>query len=258
MIFVVGIGPGGEQYFTARAEEAIARAEVVVGYSYYIDLLGDRVKDKEIVSTGMTREIDRCRSAVELAMEGRDVAVVSTGDAGVYGMAGLVLELLEAHDPEGGVEVEIVPGVTAASAAASVLGAPLMTDFAVISLSDLLTPWEVIEKRLEGAAHGDFVVALYNPRSKKRITHLERACEILTRGRNDKLPVGIVRNALREGQEVTLTTLGEAPGCEVDMMSIVIVGNTATRRVGQRLVTARGYPVEGERASKDDDKGVAG
>jgi precorrin-3B C17-methyltransferase len=244
MIFVVGIGPGGSEHFTGRAVEAIKRADTVVGYTYYIDLLGELVEGKKIVSTGMTREIDRCKSAVELALAGRDVAVVSTGDAGVYGMAGLVLELLEAHDPEGTVEVEVVPGVTAASAAASVLGAPLMTDFAVISLSDLLTPWEVIEKRLEGAAHGDFVVAIYNPRSKKRVTHLNRACEILGRNRSGDIPVGIVRNALREGQQVILTTLAEAAQCEVDMMSVVIVGNSATRRVNSRMVTPRGYPLD--------------
>jgi precorrin-3B C17-methyltransferase len=244
MIFVVGIGPGGEQYFTGRAVEAIEKSDTVVGYTYYIDLLGSRVEGKEVVSTGMTREIDRCQKAVELALEGRDVAVVSTGDAGVYGMAGLVLELLEKHDPEGAVEVEVVPGVTAASAAASVLGAPLMTDFAVISLSDLLTPWGVIEKRLEGAAHGDFVVAIYNPRSKKRVNHLNRACKILMQKRSGDTPVGIVRNALREGQEVTLTTLAEAPQCEVDMMSVVIVGNSVTRRIDSRLVTPRGYPLD--------------
>jgi precorrin-3B C17-methyltransferase len=196
--------------------------------------------------------VERCRRAVELALEGRRVAVVSTGDPGVYGMAGLVIELLAAADPDGRVGVEIVPGVSAVGAAASVLGAPLMTDFAVISLSDLLTPWKVIERRLEGAGLGDFVVALYNPRSRKRTDHLDRACGILLRHRPPETPVGIVRNALREGQEVTLTTLGAAAGCEVDMMSVVIVGNGATRLISRPgrglLVTARGYDVSEEKS----------
>jgi precorrin-3B C17-methyltransferase len=156
-------------------------------------------------------------------------------------MAGLVLELLGKDDPGGRVEVEVIPGVSAVHAAASLLGAPLMTDFAVVSLSDLLTPWELIRRSLEGAGAGDFVVALYNPRSRKRVRHLEEACEILLRHRPPETPAGIVRNALRPGQEVTLTTLAEVPAQAVDMMSVVLVGNSSTRRLGQWIVTPRGY-----------------
>ncbi len=244
MLFVVGIGPGGRDHMTLRALEAVESAQVVVGYTKYIDLLGDLASDKEVVATGMTRETERCRAAVEAALAGRRVAVVCTGDPGVYAMAGLVLELLERLDPGGSVPVEIVPGVTAVSAAASLLGAPLMTDFAVVSLSDLLTPWEAIERRLEAAAAADFVVALYNPRSRKRVRHLERACEILASHRGPDTPAGIVRHALRPGQEVRLTTLGEVPGEAVDMMSVVIVGNRSTRRWRDWLITPRGYPLD--------------
>ncbi len=243
-LFVVGIGPGGRAHTTGRALEAIAAADTVVGYTLYIDLLGDLVAGKEVVSTGMTREVDRCRAAVARALDGRTVAVVSTGDAGVYGMAGLVLELLAEADPAGAVPVEIVPGVSAVHAAASLLGAPLMTDFAVISLSDLLTPWETIERRLEAAGTGDFVVALYNPRSRKRVGHLARACEILGRHRAPDTPAGVVRNALRDGASVVRTTLAELPSCSVDMMSVVVVGSRATRRLGRWIVTPRGYPLD--------------
>lgn len=241
LIEVVGIGPGGREHITARAAQALAAADVVVGYTFYLELVAELVAGKETVSTGMMREIDRCQKAIELALSGKRVAVVSTGDPGVYGMAGLVLELLEKLDPEGHVEVEVIPGVGAASAAASVLGAPLMSDYAVISLSDLLTPWETIEKRLNAAGLGDFVVAIYNPRSKKRRDHLTRAAEILMRHRSPATPVGIVRNALREGMEVLTTTLGEAAAQEVDMMSVVIVGNSSTRLLRGKIVTPRGY-----------------
>ena len=248
MLFIVGIGPGGRDHMTLRALEAIGAADVVVGYTRYIELLEGLLERKEVVSTGMTREVDRCRAAVEHALEGRCVAVVSTGDPGVYGMAGLVLELLERMDPEGAVPVEIVPGVTAVSAAASLLGAPLMTDFAVVSLSDLLTPWDVIQARLEAAASADFVVALYNPRSRRRVRHLEEACRILLRHRPPDTPAGIVRHALRPGQEVVGTTLARVPECEVDMMSVVLVGNRSTRAWRNWLVTPRGYPLGGDPA----------
>lgn len=243
MIYVVGIGPGGLDHLTARARAALEGSEVIVGYTYYLELIEEFIRGKERVSTGMTREVDRCTKAVELALSGRSVSVVSTGDPGVYGMAGLVLELLAARDRDGTVKVEIVPGITAAGAAASVLGAPLMADFVVISLSDLLTPWERIEKRLKAAAEGDFVVALYNPRSTKRIAHLTRALEILGAHLPSETPVGIVRNALREGEEKILCTLATAAAQEVDMMSIVIVGNSMTRVLNNRMVTPRGYGV---------------
>jgi len=251
MLFIVGIGPGGRPHMTGRALEAIAAAEVVVGYTLYIEMLGELVAGKTVVSTGMTREVDRCAEAVRLALAGRAVAVVSTGDPGVYGMAGLVLELLAETDPAGQVAVELVPGVSAVHAAASLLGAPLMTDFAVISLSDLLTPWATIRQRLEGAGAGDFVVALYNPRSKKRVTHLEEACTILARHRPGTTPAGVVRNALRDGQQVELTTLTALPTCAVDMMSVVVIGNSTTRLLQGRLVTPRGYRLGRAPAPRD-------
>jgi precorrin-3B C17-methyltransferase len=246
VLFVVGIGPGGRSHLTQRALEALEASEVVVGYTLYVDLIRDLLAGKEVVSTGMTREVERCRAAVDLALAGRSVAVVSTGDPGVYGMAGLVLELLAEADPEGRVGVEVVPGVSAVHAAASRLGAPLMTDFAVVSLSDLLTPWDAIRRRLEAAAAADFVVALYNPRSRKRVRHLEEACEILLAHRPADTPAGVVRNALRRGEEVHLTTLALVPAAAVDMMSVVIVGNASTKRLGGWIVTPRGYHLSEE------------
>jgi adenosylcobyric acid synthase len=240
---------------TYEAREAIESADTVVGYKTYLDLIEPLLTGKEVVSSGMTREVERCREALRLAAEGQTVALVSSGDAGVYGMAGLVLELVGAGpcacpDRKGGhggpplqdIEVVIVPGVSAVQAAAAVLGAPLMHDFAVISLSDLLTPWHLIEKRLEAAAAADFVVALYNPRSKGRVRHIERAQELLLSSRVPETPVGIVRNACRDGQEKILSTLAEIPMESIDMFSLVIVGNSATYVDGHgRMVTPRGY-----------------
>jgi adenosylcobyric acid synthase len=223
---------------TYEAREAIESADTVVGYQTYLDLIKPLLTGKEVVSSGMTREVERCREALRLAGEGRTVALVSSGDAGVYGMAGLVLEL----SPSENIEVVIVPGVSAVQAAAAVLGAPLMHDFAVISLSDLLTPWELIENRLTAVAAADFVVALYNPRSKGRARHIQRAQELLLASRSPQTPVGIVRNACRDGQEKILSTLAEMPLESIDMFSLVIVGNSATYVDGQqRMVTPRGY-----------------
>ena len=244
MITIVGIGPGGREHMTGAALDALSRAETIVGYSFYIGLLGSLADGKKVVSTGMTRETERCEKAVELALAGEDVAVVSTGDPGVYGMAGLVLEILEKRDPGGTVEAEVVPGLSAANAAASVLGAPLMSDYAVVSLSDLMTPWVIIEKRLKAAATGDFVTALYNPRSRKRRDHFDRAAAILGTALPPSTPVGIVRNALREGQESVITTLSSAGEADIDMMSVVIVGNSLTRIINGRMVTPRGYGLE--------------
>jgi len=209
-LYVVGLGPGNLKNMTYEAREAIESADTVVGYQTYLDLIKPLLSGKEVVSSGMTREVERCREALRLAAEGRTVALVSSGDAGVYGMAGLVLELVGAGpcacpDQKGGhggpplqdIEVVIVPGISAVQAAAAVLGAPLMHDFAVISLSDLLTPWELIEKRLSAAAAADFVIALYNPRSKSRVRHIQRAQELLLACRSPQTPVGIVRNACR-------------------------------------------------------------
>ncbi|MRR56412.1 MAG: cobyric acid synthase, partial [Deltaproteobacteria bacterium] len=233
--------------------EAIESADTVVGYQTYLDLIKPLLTGKEVVSSGMTREVERCREALRLAAEGRTVALVSSGDSGVYGMAGLVLEL----SPPENIEVVIVPGVSAVQAAAAVLGAPLMHDFAVISLSDLLTPWELIEKRLTAAAAADFVVALYNPRSKGRVRHIERARELLLASRSPQTPVGIVRNACREGEEKILSTLAEMPLDSIDMFSLVIIGNSATYVDGQmRMVTPRGYSVRSEESGEKSENNV--
>ncbi len=253
-LYVVGIGPGDPNHMTFEAREAIAAADAVVGYQTYLDLVTPLLAGKEVVSSGMMREVERCEQALALAASGKTVALVSGGDAGIYGMAGLVFELVGAGpcacpDPgtHGGVplrdvEIVIVPGVSAVQAAAAVLGAPLMHDFAVISLSDLLTPWEAIERRLAAAAAADFVVALYNPRSKGRVRHLEIAREILLAVRPAATPVGIVRNACRAGEKRVVTTLADMLGHEVDMFSIVIIGNAATFVDGEgRMVTPRGY-----------------
>jgi adenosylcobyric acid synthase len=245
-LFVVGIGPGGYPHITPAARDAIEAAEVVVGYRTYLDFIPDLLRGKELVSTGMTREVERCRQALDIAAAGRTTALVSSGDAGVYGMAGLVLELVSSG-LWGPVEIEIVPGISAVQAAAARLGAPLMHDFAVVSLSDLLTPWESIRRRLEAAASADFVVALYNPKSRGRIIQLSEARQILLRHRSPETPVGIVRNACRDGEEVTIATLGELPEEKVDMMSIVLVGNSSTLLDNcGRMVTPRGYKIRSQ------------
>jgi adenosylcobyric acid synthase len=238
---VVGIGPGGLNHMTFEANEAIEFSQVVVGYQTYLEFIKPLLVGKEILSSGMMREVERCREALGLAASGKKVALVSSGDAGVYGMAGLVLELA-AEEEFKGVEIAVVPGVSAVQAAASVLGAPLMHDFSVISLSDLLTPWEVITRRLRAAASADFVVALYNPKSKGRVRQIEEARAILCASRPDSTPVGIVRHACREGEEKIVTTLGEMLDHDIDMFSIVIIGNSATFVDDHgRMVTPRGY-----------------
>lgn len=249
-LYVVGIGPGGLNHMTFEAREALALSEVVVGYQTYLDFIEPLLSGKEVVSSGMMKEVERCQQAIDKAASGKDTVIVSSGDAGIYGMAGLILELLETESrPVIGLpllriepEVIIVPGVSAVQAAASVLGAPLMHDFAVISLSDLMTPWEAITKRLLAAAQADFVVALYNPRSKGRVRQLEEAMAIMLSRRSSLTPVGIVRNACRDGEEKTVTNLGEVLQHEVDMFSIVIIGNSSTFIDTQgRMVTPRGY-----------------
>ncbi len=225
---------------TPKARQAIESADVVIGYKTYIELVQDLIKPGvEVVSGTMGREVDRAKAAVAKALENKAVVVVSSGDPGVYGMAGVVLEAAAFEKAE--VPIEIVPGVTAATVAASKLGAPLVTDFAVISLSDLLTPWELIEKRLNAAASADFVIVLYNPQSLGRKKHLAKAHEILLSYRKPGTPVGIVKQAGREGEASVVTTLKAMLDCDVDMVSTIIVGNSTTRVVNQRMVTPRGY-----------------
>lgn len=226
---------------SSRAVQALRNADVIVGYKTYIDLIRDLVKDKEIISTGMTREKERCAAAIDRAVAGQKVAVVSSGDPGVYGMAGLVLEMLETSGRLGTIPVQVIPGITSATASASRLGAPLMHDFAVISLSDLLTPWELIEKRLEAAARGDFVIVLYNPASKKRNWQIKRAREIFLQHKSPSTPVGIVKNAARDEELLYITDIENMLDFPIDMLTTVIVGNRSTRKAGNFIITPRGY-----------------
>lgn len=237
-VFVVGIGPGGAEYLTEEARTAMERADVLVGYTVYIQLVAPLFPGKETYTTPMKQEVDRCRWALETAQRGKTVALVCSGDAGVYGMAGLVLELAEGY-PQ--VDVEIVAGVTAALSGAAVLGAPLGHDFCVISLSDLLTPWEQIEKRLRCAAEGDFAVCIYNPCSRKRVDTLKRACAILMESKSPDTVCGWVKNIGREGQENRIVPLIQLPQEPIDMFTTVFVGASSTRLCTNRMVTPRGY-----------------
>mgnify|MGYP000414646151 CR=1 FL=1 len=237
-VFVVGIGPGNYENMTVRADRALAECDVIVGYPVYVDLVKDRYPGKELVSTPMTQEARRCQMALDLAKSGKTVALVCSGDSGIYGMAALVYELRgENSEPE----VEVVPGLTAACSGGAVLGAPLTHDFAVISLSDRLTPWETIENRLRCAAEGNFAIAIYNPASHGRPDHLKRACDILLRVLPEERLCGIVRNIGREGQSSRILTLGELQAADVDMFCTVFVGNSSTKVVNGALITPRGY-----------------
>jgi len=239
---VVGLGPGDASLLAPLAEAALSRARAIVGYTGYIESVPSRLlAGKDVIATGMTGEVERCERAVRSALAGVDTAVVSSGDAGVYGMAGLVLEILEKRDLLDQIPFEVIPGIPALCAAAALLGAPLTHDFAVISLSDLLTPWEVIARRVQAAAAADFVIALYNPRSKRRSGQLALALDIVRQARGEAVPVGLVRQAFRAGQQVSVCPLGEFDPEAVDMLSLVIVGNRATRIAGGRMLTPRGY-----------------
>lgn len=235
MIYVVGIGPGSSETMTYEAMNAIDKSQVIVGYKTYINLIADIIKSKEVVSNGMKQEVDRVKKAVEISKTGKIVAVISSGDAGVYGMAGLVLEMAD------GEEVKIVSGVTASTAAAAVLGAPLMHDFCHISLSDLMTPIDLIYKRVELASDGDFVICLYNPRSNGRPDYLENSFEIMKKYKHGSTPVGIVRNVGRENQQVNICTLDTIDYEIVDMVSIVIIGNSSSYIENNKIITKRGY-----------------
>ena len=238
-LYIVGLGPGGREEMTPRAVSAIGASQVVAGYGPYLKLLGELLDGKETITSGMGGEVERCQRALDAAAAGRTVSLVSSGDAGIYGMAGLALQLAAGRETVP--ELEVVPGITAASAAAALLGAPLTHDFAVISLSDLLTPWPLIEKRLRLAGEGDFVVVLYNPRSRGREKHLERAREILLEYRRAETPVGVVRHGGRPGESVTIAALADLLRCRVDMHSTVIVGNSQSTVWRERMITPRGY-----------------
>lgn len=237
-IFVVGLGPGGIEQMTERAIKALKECDVIAGYHVYVKLIKDDFADKTFLSNGMRKEVDRCKLALEEALKGQTVAMISSGDAGVYGMAGIMCQVCKDH-PE--VEIEVVPGITAACSGAAVLGAPLIADFCTISLSDLLTPWEKIEKRLDCASKADFCIALYNPSSIKRHDYLQKACDIMLKNQPGSIPCGIVRNIGREGEAYELTTLAELRDKQVDMFSTVVIGNTQTEVINGRMVTPRGY-----------------
>lgn len=238
-LFVVGLGPGDARYLTEQARKALEMSDLICGYSVYIDLVRPLYPEKEFFTTPMKQEIDRCRHALASAQQGVTTAMVCSGDAGVYGMASPVLELAGEYP---GVDVEVVPGITAALSGAAVLGAPLAHDFCVISLSDLLTPWSLIETRLECAAKGDFALCLYNPGSRKRADYLQKAVRILLQsGKDPATPCGYVRNIGREGQQAQTLTLAELENAEMDMFTTVFIGSSTTRVLGEYLVTPRGY-----------------
>lgn len=237
----MGIGPGDYDQMTGRAIRALKESDAIIGYTVYVNLVKEYFPEKEFLTTPMKKEVDRCVLAFEEAKKGRTVSMICSGDAGVYGMSGLMYEIGEKY-PQ--VELEVIPGVTAATAGAAVLGAPLIHDFCLISLSDLLTPWKKIEKRLLCAAQADFVVCLYNPSSKKRHDYLKKACELLLLHKSEDTVCGIVSNIGREGETYQVMTLKELTDTKVDMFTTVFVGNSQTRNIEGKLVTPRGYRYE--------------
>ncbi len=237
-VYIVGFGAGGADGMTTEAKKAIEKSDLIVGYTVYTELLKKIFPDKEYYYTPMTQEIERCKRALEEVENGKNVAVVCSGDAGVYGMASLIFELSRDYPS---VEIEVVAGVTAALSGAALLGAPLSHDFAVISLSDLLTPWEKIEKRLECAAMADFVICIYNPSSKKRADYLEKACDIMLKYKSPDTVCGIAVNIGREGEKYKIMSLKELRDTKTDMFTTVFVGNERTREINGRMVTPRGY-----------------
>ncbi|MBP5565403.1 MAG: precorrin-3B C(17)-methyltransferase [Lachnospiraceae bacterium] len=240
-IYIVGMGPGSEDALTPQAKNALTISDCIVGYNVYLDLLPDELKKKELISTPMKQEVRRCEIVYEEALKGKTVSIICSGDAGVYGMASLMYELKERYP---NTTLEVIPGITAALSGAAVLGAPVNHDFCIISLSDLLTPWEKIEKRIRAAADGDFAIVLYNPSSHKRKDYLKRACEILLETIENDRPCGYVKNIGRDGQESGVMTLSELRDFETDMFTTVFIGNSESRIIDGALVTGRGYKIE--------------
>ena len=240
MLYVVGFGPGKLDYFTNEAQEAIKESDLIVGYTTYIDIIREYFPEKQLNHTPMKKEVERCRYAIEEVLKGRTVAIVSSGDSGVYGLAGLIYELSVEYPA---IEIEIIAGVTAALSGGAILGAPLTHDFAVISLSDLLTPWELIKKRIEFASEADFVICLYNPASKKRADYLKIACEYMMHYKAKDTVCGYVKNIGRLGQEAVICTLEELKDKTVDMFTTVYIGNSKTRMIQGKMVTPRGYRI---------------
>ena len=241
LIYVVGTGPGDKEYICPKAIEAMEQSDIIVGYKTYIKLIEPFIKNKELVSSGMMKEVERCEEVLKLAKTGKTISLISSGDPGVYGMAGIMLEVVAAHNSK--VHVEIIPGISAASSAASLVGAPLMNDYVVLSLSDLLTPWELIERRLHAAAGGDFVTSIYNPRSKTRIKQLNMAVDIFLKYQRPDTPVGIVKHAMRKKQEVIITDLEGLNEYDIDMFTTLIIGNSKTKIINGKMVAIRGYKV---------------
>ncbi|WP_320041808.1 precorrin-3B C(17)-methyltransferase [uncultured Desulfobacter sp.] len=246
-LYIVGTGPGHVDHMSGRARQVLAACDIVVGYNTYLELIEDVIRDKKRLTTGMTKEMDRVQAAIDAALGGQVCALVSGGDAGIYAMAGLVLEMLAVKKiacntgAKDSLAVEVVPGIPALAAGAALLGAPLTHDFATVSLSDLLTPWEMIEKRLDAAASADFVINIYNPKSKKRDWQLSRAMEIVLKHRAGTTPVGIVTGAMRDNQKIALCALNDLDKADVGMQSIVIVGNSSTFIYNDLMITPRGY-----------------
>lgn len=236
-IYVVGIGPGDMDNISMKAYRTLENVDVIAGYCTYIDLVRDEFSGKEFYSSGMKKEVERCEEVLRICREGKDVALISSGDAGIYGMAGIMLEVAKDTD----VEVVIVPGITSSIAGAAVAGAPIMHDSATISLSDLLTDWDVITKRLEMASMGDFVISLYNPKSRGRTTQIQEAQEIFLKHKSPKTPVAILRNIGREGENCILTDLEHFLEFDIDMFTMVIIGNSKTYVSGDKMITPRGY-----------------
>ena len=237
-LYVVGIGPGAYEKMTIEAAEALKNSDVIIGYTVYVDLVKEHFAGKEFLTTPMKKEVKRCKMAFEEAMKGKTVSMICSGDAGVYGMAGLMYEV-GMNYPE--VELSVIAGVTAATGGAAVLGAPLIHDFCLISLSDLLTPWEKIETRLLDAAHGDFVICLYNPSSKKRHDYLQKACDLMLKYKSEETVCGIVGNIGRDGESEKVMTLKELRDTQVDMFTTVFIGNSQTKNINGKMVTPRGY-----------------
>ena len=237
-LYVIGIGPGAREQMTVRADRILRESQVIIGYTVYVDLVKEFYPQAEFLTTPMRQEKERCEMALKAAQDGRRTAMICSGDSGVYGMAGLMYEV-GVNYPE--TELEIIPGVTAATGGAAVLGAPLIHDFCLISLSDLLTPWEKIEARLLAAAQADFVVCLYNPSSKKRHDYLQKACDLMMKYKSPDTICGTVSNIARDGEEAHVMTLKELRDTQVDMFTTVFIGNSQTKEISNKMVTPRGY-----------------
>ena len=244
-LYIVGVGPGHHDHMTFRAKEVIEKSDTIVGYETYVNLVQDLIEGKTVYRYAMTQEVERAHQCIDLAKSGKVVSLVSSGDPGIYGMAGLIYETLAetGWNPKNGLEVEIIPGVSALNSCASIIGSPLMTDFAVVSMSDLLVPWEIIEKRVQAAAQGDFVIVIYNPASKKRIHQLQDTRKILLKYRKPTTPVAIIKGAFRDSQTIVLTNLNDLPNHsdQLGMISTVIIGNSSTYTYKDLMINPRGY-----------------